>query len=364
MLRRYGSTVCVVLVLVLSTTCICASDKKADVDIWRAMKDYSIGSVAWSPEGDAIAFVAGRWKDEVDAGLSRDSIWLLSLSKDRTAGTKLRQLLTLSRKGDAEGIASSLFWLNGSTLGWATQGGGKYTFMQMGLGDAKPTRLVKESFTGTACTDCMGGDTPGDVYYDAGSKTLLFSAITWDCKAYVKILPLSTGKVRTLSVQHPAALTYPDGYLDWVTVCSSLRDPEKPVFYLSAAATVLDREHTGDGWYLWRSDSEALRQDKMIVRPDDATFRPMFYPRISPKGGSLAFVRYLHESVGSGPREIAVCDLVSGRTTTVAKPVSSEDSPTYGCPYSWSPDGKQIAHADGPRIKIIQVDPRSVKTAK
>ncbi|MCE5324054.1 hypothetical protein LLG46_12165 [bacterium] len=329
----------VLLLLIAMFTIGCARQHAVPKsDTWSMPKGYGVGSVAWSPKGDKIAFSAARWKDDMDpskGGLSRNSIWLLSLSN--TQGTNLKQLVTLKHKANGEGIATTLFWLDDNRIGWATQDGIHYTFMQMELDEKKPRRLTDQNFSGDPSSDRIGGSAPGDVYYDSDSRTLLFSGSLAPSGVFVRMLPLSTKKVRNLSVPFPnEKLVNP--WMDVVTICGSLQNPQKPTFYI--AASVLDDTYECGGSYLWLSNSYSLKQDKIITR-DGA-----MWPRTSPDSKLLACVQ---------GGKLVLYDLASDKHKVLVK-FSGADSPAAGwCSYSWSPDGKMIAYADGSRIKIVDM---------
>jgi len=320
-----------------------AKNRDEKTDPWTTVEADGLAAVAWSPRSDQIAFVASSLKDDTDGSLDRASIWVMTVPKHGET-IELRRLAVVTWE---QGIPSSaLFWLDDDRIGWAARVGHDYTFMQMGLHDSKPQRLVNQSFTGSSdMMETYGTGAPDDVYYDADSKTLFFSGGLTPTGVYVRILPLDTKKVRNLSIPHPKGLSYPEGYISHVTCCGSLRDPQKPVLYI---ATLISTG-SGGGWYLWRSDSYSLRQDKIIASPDAITS----FPRISPNGDLLACIRYVGKDTTS---EIALYDLESGKDRTlVTRSPGYLSAPVNGCPFSWSPDGKQIAYADGSKIKIVDV---------
>jgi len=303
-------------------------------------KGYAVGSVAWSPNGSRIAFVAARWRDDTDGGLSSNSVWVQSVP---TIGSRPVRLVALKRKGHGEGIATVLFWLNNDRVGWATQDGLSYSFMQMGLREREPKRLVSRSFGGTPCSDSIGGSAPNDVCYDANSRALVFSGSLAPAGVYVRVLRIRGGTVRSLSVPYPKGWSRSEGYLDAATACGSLANPARPVFYVAVWMTGYESER--GGCYLWRSNSYSLKEDKAIV---SFAHKSIAWPRVSPDGKRLAYAE-------NG--QLVMHELESGKRTTLAKRAAS-GSPAGGwCPYSWSPDGRRIAYADGSTIRIVRVVP-------
>jgi hypothetical protein len=353
-LGRRERAVCSLLFLAAMAMALpiaCAGARGKATDPWRVLKDYSLSSVVWSPKGDHVAFVAAGGNDitgEEGAPYLRARIWLWSLPRHGQRA-KLAPLAVVTAK---QGIPAALFWLDDNRIGWAapyySERTNAFIFMQMGLRDRKRQRLVNRSFEGVQ--DASDG-TPGpdDVYYDASSRTLLCSAgLTPNQDVYVRIIPLFSGKVRSIHVPYPGGLTYlRDGaYVSVVTLCGSVRNPQKPKLYLAAVFT----GKGNIGWQLWRSDSYALRQDKVLVSPQNGT---LGFPRTSPDGKRLLWLRYPEHGEY---QEIVLMDLQSGKHGVLVKCHADYSlPPAIGCPYSWSPDGKQIAYADGSRVKIVKV---------
>lgn len=264
--------------LILSLPSLGTGSKSRTADPWGVFKDCDLSSVVWSPKGDYIAFVAAKYKDDEDDGLLRASIWMLPTDTGKSS-IKLRRLATLTRK---EGIPAALFWPDNGRLGWAaitahsSRWDDTFSFVQMGINDGKPRRLVNRTFTGVQ-RDQPQFSAPNDVYYDPSSGSVLFSGGMTPIGVFARIVHLADGRVRDLSVPHPQGLVYPKGYLDMLTLCGTLGNPKKPVFYISAAVA------SGDsyGWQLWRSDSYSLKQAKIISTLG-------LFPRISPDGKRLA----------------------------------------------------------------------------
>ncbi|MEN6371084.1 MAG: hypothetical protein ABFD64_03640 [Armatimonadota bacterium] len=302
-------------------------------------------SVAWSPKGDHIAFVAASYKDDTDIGLLRASIWVASISQYGQI-EKVARLITLTRK---QGIPVSLFWLDSNRVGWAASRASSFVFMQISMANNKPEPLVSQSFRGFQGTGDSGPwSAPDDVYYDTASRTLLFSAaLPPDNEVYVRALSLVTKKARNLNVPPLKGLAHP--VISNVTLCGSLGNPNKPEFYL--AAWMLGHTYEDGGCYLWNSTSYSLRQDKILA---SSPHRGLAFPRTSPSGRLLAYLQLPGEGKSD---ELILHDLKSSKHRTVVMISSGWEGaqPVFGCPFSWSPDGKMIAYADGSKIRIVKV---------
>lgn len=341
-LPALGGLVFALVTVLLFDSCVAAQaqNRHKAADPWSALKGHALSSVAWSPKGDRIAFVAASYRDDADDGLLRASIWAASSPKQGHA-LRLKRVVSLTRK---QGIPASLFWLDNNRIGWAasyySERSHAFGFMQMSLSDGKPKRLTNQSFSGVqnrpSMESAFGG--PDDVYYDAASHTLLFSGGVMPTGVYVKILPISAGKIRKLHV--PGA-----DDAGWVTLCGSIANPPKPKFYVAA---VLQEA----GEKIWFSNSYSLHESKVLVASSE---RYLQFPRISPDGRMLCYLSIFGKT---GLSEIVLCDLVSGNRKTLVTFLSQWEAgvyPAMGCPFSWSPNGKQIAYADGSRIKIADI---------
>lgn len=316
--------------------------KNKTSDLWSVVKSYNLSPIAWSPNGDYIAFVAARDVDEDDLGLLRASIWVASISENGQV-EKLRRLIVLTRK---QGIPAALFWLDSNRIGWAASRATSFFFMQMSLVDNKLNRLTTQSFQGFKGTGDTGPwNAPDDVYYDSNSRSLLFSAaLPPDNEVYVRILSLSTNKTQVLHVPLVKGAVNPKEWMiSNVTLCGSLGNLTKPQFYL-AASMIQPFVYEGGGFYLWRSDSYSLNQDEVLAYPPQW----LAYPRTSSDGKLLAYLR------GRKFDELVLRDLRSGSERVIV--ILRNLVPDTGCPFSWSPDGKMIAYADGAKIKIAQVN--------
>lgn len=332
-LRKYRIVVfCGLLVLaVLLSSCAKTKDDPKETNPWSKVRG-ALSSVVWSPNGDYIAFAAPYGEDYGD---DHGNIWIMSAPKPGQP-TKLRQLIHLTAK---QGIPVALFWLENNRIGWAGSVDARdrnFSFFQMGLQDSKPQPLIDQGFFGAAMRGVAGLQGPDDVYYDAGSRTLLFSAAYNSGGAYVRIIPLATKKVRTLSLPHGVDEASP------LTICGSLQDSEKPEFYV-AASVVKGSSHESR---IWLSHSFSLSQDKVLATSKKET---LCFPRLSPNGKMLACLSY--------ETRILVYDLNSGKRRTLATISDRWEgmAPAHGCPFSWSPDGREIAYADGAEVKVVKV---------
>jgi len=324
------------LALAVASGCVSAEPKAVDGGAWRVLRNSVVSLPAWSPGGHCIAFVTEDESDDIGMP-GRASIWLAALKQGQISS--IRRLVRVTRD---DGIPTALFWLGKTKIGWAASRYPKhdnsFRFVQMGLRDRRPRPLIDRSFTGVQGTGEVGGfGAPDDVYYDAGSRTLLFSAaLPPDNDVYVRILSLATGEVRITCMPHAKGLAYPDGYVSCVTLCGSVGSSKNPRLYL--AACILDQR---SGYYFWRSDSWRLRQDKVLAISQQI----LSFPRTSPNGKLLAYVRK--------GTQIMLRDLASGKERALV----GEFHLGQGCPFSWSPDGKRLVYGDGARIKIVRVVP-------
>ena len=136
-----------VMATLLFTSCIGAQEAKTS-DPWRILKGYALSSVVWSPNGNHIAFVVTSRSDYGDADdLLQGSMWITSLP-GHGQQQKIRRLARLTRK---DGIPVALFWIDDDHIGWAAAHNSKWThtfcFMQMGLHNGEPERLVSQNFS-------------------------------------------------------------------------------------------------------------------------------------------------------------------------------------------------------------------------
>ena len=227
-----------------SSDCSCADAgfsvlRYADQDggAWLGCAEgYYLSAVAWSPDGRSIAFVADSAGFESKIGPHGTGVWIVTLCK---AGQMVR-LKHLYRPRSTQSFPSGVFWLNDSRIGWAAPVGSipkhLFTFMQMGLRNTRPKRLVNQSFFGIQ-PDETGDEEPGaptDVYYDRSSRTLLVTAELLTDGVCLRLLSLSTGRIRRVAVPHPQTRVYAKGDVGYADVCGALRNPRKPKFYIAA----------------------------------------------------------------------------------------------------------------------------------
>ena len=329
--------------MVLSIICSCAQNKKGEAT-WHELEGYHLSSVAWSPKGNLIAFVA---TDGDEYGIARRaSIWLFTPPSQGSKPT-MRRLID---RTDEQGIPVGLFWLDNDRIGWANARLTKsftFSFFALGLHDKNPKRLVGSSYSYTQDRSARSSfGAPDDVYWDSESDSILFSGNDTSYGPSINILHLTTGKLNRISVGKATEV------IAVLTVCGSLRDPQKPVFYV--AGTIM--KDTGDV-ILWRSDSYSFKQTEVITRIPAGR---IVFPRTSPNGDMLT---WLQTGENEKTNDIIIRNLKTGiNRDLVTFSVDWEGmDPALGCPYSWSPDGKKIAYADGSRIKIVQVASKNGK---
>ena len=322
---------------------LCSRARARSLTQWRTPGFTSC--VAWSPKGDRIAYVVDGPFDD-GFSLLRADIWVAHLNSVGRL-VRPRRLARLTRR---RGIPVALFWLSDDRLGWASahyseRTPGRFGFVKTRLNDHKKTR---RPLSGTfdsyqvcpSMEQAFGG--PDDVYYDRTSRSLLFSGGI-GAGVYAKILSVATGHVRRLSLSGVSPLAP-------VTLCGLLRSRKGLALYVAAAR---QQGPVGSGAFLiWLSRSYSLRTDKVLVNPPNYW---VGYPRISPGAGTLAY-----ESDRSKWGGIMLLDLRTGKSVSLAHyspqhVYRGASFPAMGCPFSWSPDGKKIAYADGSKIKIVKV---------
>lgn len=320
---------------------------------WRGFQGDSISAVAWSPDGAQIAFIATPNKADEDGYVDPQwaEIWLLNLHDSHS----LRKLIHIARS--KVGIPTSLFWLSGSELGWSSSSGAGgdnhagFALYALSTKDSKLSRLCSCWFQ-LLQTRAHEVCAPDDVYFDASSHSIMCSGCLFGgeedgraSRAIVLVYNTETKLVEVIPLQS-----------DVVNICGvsgTIKDAN-PSLYICATTFAMDRLRSMKGIF-WHSKSWSLSRDQLL--PGGGLF-----PRPSPDATQLAWL-----SDGPDPREkgsivteILVYDLKKKTKTSVARIPNnwSADDPGLGCPFAWSPNGQQIAYADGSEVKFVRIAKR------
>ena len=315
---------------------------------WKVLAGYHLSSVAWSPGGDYIAFVATpkASSEEYEEEMPEYAdIWLLE------APVKDVRLKRLIRLNSGE-ISVALFWMSDTEIGWATGGDEDgFTFFAVDLKGGKPRQLVPLRFRMLQSRTGRRVWAPNDVQrvpLDPFYKDIAFTCSVPGGR--------SGGPLELLGVYCPwegALATTPVYDVGTpVTFCTV-----PPGSFNAYVATVVpargDRiaksviSNAGNYFFMDQRDEVVTELGCRIL-----------FPRSSPDGKRLA---WLSASVAGRERaatdKLVVYDL-SSRARKVATSLSSYwDIPAIGlgCPYSWSPTGEEIAYADGSVVKTVGV---------
>ena len=324
-----------IIILLLAQSALSFADAyKLSADPWNALYAHDLSSVAWSPDGKQIAFVATTTHlDEHSPVMWVDSaaIWLLDA---KSTSPVLKKLVKLPTKSPSTNIPVGMFWLDNNRLGWAASlGFAKCGFFCISLQDKNPKTLVNKKFISSPNQRTDQGDYGGfdDVYWDAGSQSILFTGSNDTPYSMLRILHLPDEKLREFRI---------DDAKWFLHLSASLSNPKKLTFFVT----------TGGG--IWESNSYSLEKENFPV--ERSTQGDCIFPRLSPDGKLLAWM----QTPGSYDNTFTlyVKDLKSGKSKRLAEfyAYCFGGNPALGCPYSWSPDSTSIAYADSLMIKIVK----------
>jgi hypothetical protein len=321
---------------------------------WSRMNGQVISSVVWSPDGRHIAFVVTP-KDPPDNTdifiIPKASIWIVTVGS-RIGTPKL--LHTAKLTGDkANGTPIGLFWISKRSLGWAVSGSCRFYKTDVLNGKTSALANIKILLgQSRSFQDAYGLD---DVYYDHRSYQLIATGqllSRWSQYSGAYIYNIRTGQSRTVSFPSIDVRLTMSGWTSSGGTTGSYNHD----YYL--AGELFDN----GGMILWRtSDASHNRLERLAKGETRDGVQTIFFPRPSPDGRRLV---YMESPVRAFDPRYNRWKLVSFDIRTKARRVIAhipdarywyDIIPGLGCPFSWSPSGKQIAYADASVIRILRV---------
>ena len=334
-LSKYVLIACFVIATLIQSSGYC----ELNVD-WKNLHGRRLSSVAWSPDGTHVAFVATPTNPdhELDNSPKRAEIWLLPIEKKHPIkATRIARV-----KRELEGIPTSLFWLSNQDLAWSnaaatgfysTQG---FRWYSLSLKDFRLSPLTECSFD-LRQSRSMDTYAPDDVYYDQKQHNIMFSGHVYGGergKASHNLILLYDLRSRSLDV-----IPLQNDMDETVTMCGSA-SYDKPSFFIAAAK----KTATSSEVILWHSTEWSLKPHCIITRSDAS----ILFPRLSP---DLKRIAWLETAT------LFTCDIKTGSRRSIMSIPENWDveDPALGCPYSWSPKGDEIACIDGPKLRFIQI---------
>jgi len=338
----------VVVVSLAGASAFGLATAKKTTDGWPQFKGCSISSIAWSPDGNNIAFVVMKRSDRTLTGcLKRASIWNAKIDpKDK--GVSLVKVIDLSAE---DGIPCALFWTSPTEIAWAgasrnlKQGFHLYVIR---LGEHKFRLLVNGDFK--SCQNIVGlldMYAPNDVYWDSKSRCLAFSSVDNrnNMQAITKV-QIDSGVVKTVNVDIGVR-----SVRNFITFCG-LPDEGKKSLDFAFIPNVSDDVNNLRGLWITDEPNPSVQTALQIVRNSN-----ILYPRIASSGDKIAWLEFRPIADGAGFEDhVVVRDLSGIIQETPCRLVKIEDHdvvPKLGCPFAWSPDGNRIAYAYGSRIAIF-----------
>jgi len=337
----------VVVVSLAGASAFGLATAKKTTDGWPQFKGCSISSIAWSPDGNNIAFVVMK-RSGVDENnvLMRASIWSVKVNSIYKKPV-LSRVIELSAK---EGIPCALFWTSPTEIAWPGATNTLYdlrksfNFYVIRLGEHKYRRLIDKSFSNGQC-GLEGIYGPDDVYWDAKSKCVAYSFLdSQKNKPFISKTYLKTGETALVPVDTESSAPW-----NGITFCG-LPGEEKKSSRFAFTSSVDSKDDTITNC-LWITTGEhpSVGSAKIIARSDDN----IQFPRISSAGDKIAFLQ-----VGPGGDEdsVIVLSFSDVRKSISTRTVVIHDSDVdigLGCPFAWSPDGKMIAYAYGSRVRVF-----------
>jgi hypothetical protein len=314
----------------------------AEVGSWASLRGQRLSSLAWSPNGRYIAFVAtriGRDGDEEMQGPDTGAIWRQDTVNDRN-GAHLARLVACTRD---EGIPVGLFWLSDTELGWGAAGGDS-RFRAMRLTDTRPRDLLPFAAGSYQASSYGERSGPDDVGYDAQSDELSWvGAVTGvgeGCSRSV-IWRYSLGGRQLATFPLAIALDCADTFYGGLD--------GKRGLYVAGLLT----EERGRRSVILHSLS-GTQVDEVVTAPTGS----LGFPRLSPDGRALAWVQTWDQS-GRTTSRVVVRSLPGDQPRPLCQlPAHWRGmTPGLGVPYCWSPDSHRIAFWDGLSVKTVVVHP-------
>lgn len=342
------SNVWIIIILLLSPLKTAISAQRTESG-WNALAGRNLSSVAWSPSGDYIAFVATPKLPEAtnDYYVPSADIWLQEVSS-KNGQANLRRLIHTDA---AQGIPTALFWKASDQLGWASAGVNTkgFAFYTTTIDHIYPQVLMDNRFRLSQTLHMVDEYAPEDVYWDAKTGVLWFSCLM-TAFGTEDIGAICSYDTRT-KIQSFMLLP---GYIS-VNVCSWTKDQSienRSALYYTVECSGGNRLSRG----LFKRD--LTNPEVRTVTKLWASKEPIYYPRVSPDGKLLAWLQ-----TNTGPRHevdrIILYDLNTKKSKNIVSIQENGgvyDDPKLGCPFSWSPDGKKIAYVDGSRIRTADVE--------
>ena len=370
---------CIVCALALCGTVLfhrTASAAQTSTDIWRPVRGQQLSSVAWSPDGSTIAFVATErspvWtpstgtreqsESQPSPHLKSADIWLLRLDSVRQP-LSLKRFLTPTAK---TGIPTALFWVSDREIAWAADAsadkeGFSFLYADISADWINPLAYIEVRIQ--QMRTHYGPSTPGpwcpdDVYWDAKGRKLVFSgSLTESLHNSIWTYDLGSGKLKKVDMADV------HGYPQCVTFCGIPGSKSTPL-YFAGLRWPDDPRYEASDYGLWTTTSAAATIDARNCRPVVSKREGLYFPRLS-SIGRLAWIqtegtRNGDSSVGMSGYYLMIQDAANnGKAQRIALPGDlgdhTEVDPYLGCPFSWSPNGQRIAYADGDSIKFLAV---------
>ncbi|MHB0999017.1 MAG: hypothetical protein ACYC27_07200 [Armatimonadota bacterium] len=348
---------CVIFVVALMTLCVSLTNRCSAVEHSRelvVMKGQLLSSVVWSPDGKKIAFLASP--DDDKKYKTQASIWVIS-AEDKHAKPRLLRAV-LNRK--EREIPFGLFWLDEDRLGWVRRESWsnevdipeRFRGYVININSGRQELLFKRKINihqKRSTNFAAGAD---DLIYDAntGNIILIGGLSTESCAGSQAVHAYSIRSHNMKSIEIPSRFS---GEL---TIGISKADSSAKKKFLLAGSIYVDDEIYGAIWEASSLEQLGHGNAQLLIRNDT----DIYWPRPSPNGRYIAWVEWS----GKSKDQLVLYDIklpsnkskkVLAKCKEMTRISSIERYPALGCTFSWSPDSRKIAYADGEDIKIIDV---------